>query len=195
MYRNIRARYSIVMSRRPKIRPSLYTDLHDLRHLAGADTRSPNPLPHGPGGILPPPHRRWTACLALGGIRALGGPESSKLSCQHAARGWRLKLARAHDAGPAIDGCTPQRRSPLRGRSGSVPSTSSPAWCRMATKINSLDSGSTAKELHSTRSTPMTIQRQSAARGIHTAAMVLRGSMNDGIFVEPPHLCQRPVKH
>jgi hypothetical protein len=34
----------------------------------------------------------------------------------------------------------------------------------------SLDSGSTAKELHTTRSTPTTIQRQSAARGFHTDA-------------------------
>jgi hypothetical protein len=31
--------------------------------------------------------------------------------------------------------------------------------------VQSLDSESTAKELHTTRSTPMTIQRQSATRG------------------------------
>jgi hypothetical protein len=58
----------------------------------GADVPSPN-LPRHGHGILLPSHRRWTACLAVGDVRALGGAESSKLSFQRAIRGRRLTLA------------------------------------------------------------------------------------------------------
>jgi hypothetical protein len=141
--------------------------------------------------VAGPPASRW----AMSALSAVESRRSSVVSMRLA--GGASSGRRAQDAGPAVhgnrDGCTPQRRSPLRG---------DPTQCHRLLRPPGVEwprsDPKSGFRIHS-KGTPHNLkhvdddQTTNRSHWDSHCRDALRGPMNSGISVGPPHVYQRPV--